>query len=68
MNEIYTGIAHYGKVRMINGKRVKQNRQEWIKIEVPQLAMIDRETYEAAQERCKRNMELYAGIKNIPTS
>ncbi len=33
MNEIYTGIAHYGKVRMINGKRVKQNRQEWIKIE-----------------------------------
>lgn len=60
-NPIYTGVTHYGKSKMIGkGKkkrRVKQPRDEWVEIPVPELAIIPRSLYDAAQVRGKRNLE-----------
>ena len=63
-NEIYTGITYYGKTKGVkvkgkkNKRRVMTTQEEWIKIEVPELSIIDRELYELAQERKERNKEL----------
>jgi site-specific DNA recombinase len=63
-NEIYAGRTYYGKSRMIKesgkrkSKRVKQAPENWIAIEVPDLAIIDRDLFEAAQARAQRNLEL----------
>ena len=63
-NEIYTGISYYGKTtgEKIRGRKEKRRvitaEGEWIKIEVPELAIIDRELFELAQERKERNKEL----------
>jgi len=57
-NEIYAGRTYWGKTRMVNKKRIYQPRERWIVIEVPELAMIDRATFEAAQKRRDRNKQL----------
>ena len=63
-NEIYTGITYYGKTtgEKVKGKkhkrRVMTTKEEWIKIEVPELSIIDRDLFELAQERKGRNIEL----------
>jgi len=61
-NEIYTGRTYYGKTKVIRKrgktKRVKQPREQWIPIDVPDLAIIDQVTFEAAQERAERNRQL----------
>ncbi len=59
-NEIYTGVAYFGKTRSVDGKPVKQPREKWIRIDVPDLAFIDPATFQAAQERIKKN-KIYAG-------
>jgi site-specific DNA recombinase len=70
LNETYTGIWHYGKTKMIDdgknllhkpsskrgfGKQVARSRDEWVAVEVP--AIIDRETFDRAQERLRLNAE-----------
>ena len=60
-NEIYIGIYWWGKSRMVRkgfqqkGVRVKQPREKWISLDVPELKIIDTETFHAAQEQVKRN-------------
>lgn len=63
-NELYAGRTYYGKTRMIkksafqrHGRREKQPQEEWIPIEAPELAIIDRALFEAVQERARRNQE-----------
>jgi site-specific DNA recombinase len=62
-NEIYTGHTYYGKSRVVKKKRIKQPQEEWIAIDVPQLAIIERDIFELAQKRLKRNKELAARNK-----
>ena len=58
LNEIYAGRTYWGKTRMINGKRTYQPRERWTPIDVPELAMINRETFEASTKRFERNKQL----------
>jgi site-specific DNA recombinase len=53
MRETYAGIWRFG-VR-IGPTRNKRPKEEWIEVEVP--ALIDRKTWEAAQERRERNKQ-----------
>ena len=62
-NEIYAGITYFGKTRTKSkmGKKIilaKLPKDEWIKIPVPHLAVIDTKTYEAVQARKERNTRL----------
>lgn len=58
-NEIYTGRIYYGKTRMVNKQRVKAPRADWVLImHRPDLAIIDPEIFEAAQERLGVNKVL----------
>lgn len=61
-NEIYAGTTYYGKTRcrMKGKKRIVVNlpREEWIPIQVDELAVIDKSTFEIAQARKNRNKEL----------
>ena len=69
-NETYAGVAHYNKHRSIppkdagktryyrrlkNTSREIRPKEEWIPIKVP--AIIDRETWEQAQKRLKKNAQ-----------
>ena len=54
-NETYIGKMYYGKTRNINGKQVDMPRDEWIEIDVPELQIIDKDTFEAVNKRSKRN-------------
>ena len=58
LNEIYAGRTYWGKTRMINGKRTYQPRERWTPIDVPELAIIIRETFEASSKRFERNKRL----------
>jgi site-specific DNA recombinase len=73
-NETYTGVWHYGKTQMISdgkelvrkvipkrgqGKQVKRPREEWTSVQVP--AIIDRETWQAAQARFEENKRALIG-------
>jgi len=71
MNEIYAGRTYYGKTRVVKkhelqrkGKRVKQPQDKWIPIDVPELAIIDKETYKLAQKRLERNKQLIRHAKH----
>jgi site-specific DNA recombinase len=61
-NETYAGIAYYGKSRVVKVKgkklKIKTPPEEWIKIEIPQLAIIDHKIFDLAQERGERNKQL----------
>lgn len=60
-NEIYTGRAYYQKSMTIyNGdtkRHVKRPREEWIPIDVPELAIIDKKTFDLAKTKAKQNQE-----------
>jgi site-specific DNA recombinase len=56
-NEAYTGCAYFGKYRCVSKtRRVRRPPTEWIAIPVP--AIIDRETFDAAQRQLERNRAL----------
>jgi len=57
-NSIYTGITYYGKMKTENGKRIPRPKEEWTAINVPHLALISTDTFEAAQKRALRNKEI----------
>jgi hypothetical protein len=54
-NETYIGKMYYGKTRNINDKQVDMPRDEWIEINVPELQIIDADTFEVVKKRSKRN-------------
>lgn len=57
-NETYVGRMHYAKTQILkDGRQVPRPKDEWIAIEIPQMAIIDRETFEAAQIRLKHNKD-----------
>jgi hypothetical protein len=61
--EIYAGVTYYGKTKTkTKGKKkiivANLPKEEWIKIPVPHLAVIDRQTFEAVEARKKRNIQL----------
>ncbi len=61
--EIYAGVTHYGKTKTRQkGKKkiiiAKLPKEQWIKIPVPHLAVIDRHTFEAVEARKARNIQL----------
>jgi len=71
-NETYTGVWYFGKTKMIDdgkqretkqkrgmGKQVARAQEEWIPVEVP--AIIDRETFDLAQERKEYNKRALSG-------
>ncbi len=58
MNEIYTGRTYYGKSRYIDETRIIQPKDKWIPIEVPELKIIEPDTFYKAKERFSRNKEL----------
>jgi len=66
LNEIYYGTTFYGKSRNLKvfvekktiTKRVRQPTNLWVEIPVPELALIGRPLFEAAQVRMKKNIEL----------
>jgi site-specific DNA recombinase len=56
-NEAYTGRAYFGKNRRVSKTtRVRRPPSEWIEIPVP--AIVDGETFEAAQRQLERNRAL----------
>jgi DNA invertase Pin-like site-specific DNA recombinase len=57
-NEIYAGRTYWGKTRVINKSRIKQPRERWIAIDVSELAIIERETFNQVQERFDKNRRL----------
>jgi site-specific DNA recombinase len=57
-NYIYTGVTYYGKVKTVDGKRIPRPKNEWIPIQVPHLALVDKATFELAYARAERNKEL----------
>jgi site-specific DNA recombinase len=57
-NEIYIGRTYYGKTRMVDGVRVIQPLDKRIPIEVPELAIVDKQVFVIANERVKHNKEL----------
>lgn len=70
-NEIYIGQAYYGKTKMVTtrtGKkrRVKQERETWIPIDLPELAIADLPTFAEAQARIERNKELARRNRRYP--
>jgi site-specific DNA recombinase len=60
-NEIYAGRTYYGKSRVVDAETDKREylpKDKWIPIDVPALAIIDRETFQAAAAQAQRNKEL----------
>ena len=61
--ELYAGVYYYGKTKtkQKGGKKIilaKLPREEWIKIPLPHLAVIDQETLKAVKTRKARNIQL----------
>lgn len=54
-NETYAGVWHYGKIGRSKGKYQRNPPDQWIAVKVP--AIIDRATFEAAQNRMAKNKE-----------
>jgi hypothetical protein len=58
VNETYAGRMYYAKTQILkDGRQVPRPRNEWIPIDVPHLALIDRKTFQMAETRAKRNQE-----------
>ena len=58
VNETYAGRMYYAKTQMLkDGRQVPRPKNEWIPIDIPHLALIDRKTFETAEKRAKRNQE-----------
>lgn len=61
-HEIYAGTTYYGKTktRMKGNKKItiKLPKEQWRKIPVPHLAIIEAETYEIVEARKERNRQL----------
>jgi site-specific DNA recombinase len=57
-SEIYHGVIYYGKTKKIGKKQITQPRDKWIKIEVPELAVVSESMYLLAQERIEKNKTL----------
>lgn len=62
-NETYIGVLYYGHFPVVQStagtsKQVKRPKNQCIRIEIPELAIIDLETYKAAQARRRKNQEL----------
>ena len=45
-NPIYTGVTYYGKEKNVDGKRFKRPKSEWIRIDVPHLAIVSKEIFD----------------------
>lgn len=59
MNEIYAGRTYYSKTEILkDGRQVFRSKADWIPIDVPHLALIERKTYEVALTKIKRNKQL----------
>lgn len=60
-NQIYCGIFDYRKYKDPNRTRNGYNlrpKEDWITVEMPDLAIISKETFEKAQKQLKKNLEL----------
>lgn len=54
-SETYAGVWAYNKTKIINGKKVKQPKEDWITVPVP--AIIERHIWKAAQRRKNKNKQ-----------
>ncbi len=57
-NELYAGLTYYGKTRGTGSRRKYIEKDKWIPINVPELAIVDRSTFNAVQSRRERNLQL----------
>ncbi|MCH7662653.1 MAG: recombinase family protein [Chloroflexi bacterium] len=64
INELYAGVYWWGKTRLEKrgfqqkGKLVKQPRDKWVHLDLPDIALVDRNTWEVAQQLIDTNMRL----------
>lgn len=58
-NEAYIGRFIYGRKKTINRKVVYLPESEWIVVERKDLAIIDKKTFDAAQNKIKKNTRKY---------
>jgi site-specific DNA recombinase len=55
-NEVYTGVFYYGGLATdANGKRVRRPKSEQIRVDMPELALVDRRVFNAATQRRNDN-------------
>lgn len=52
-SETYCGVWHYGKNKVVGGKKEARPRENWIAVPVP--AIVDRKTWERVQAKLKAN-------------
>ncbi len=52
-NEVYAGTMHFNKTHRIGTRDIRIPREQWIPVPVP--AIIDREIFDAVQERLRSN-------------
>ncbi len=57
-NELYAGRTYYGKTRGTGLRRKSIEKDKWISIDVPELAIVDRSIFNAVQSRRERNLQL----------
>ena len=63
-NELHAGVYWWGKTRsekrgfQQKGKLVKQPRDQWVHLDLPDIALVDRQTWNAAQKRLESNLRL----------
>ena len=56
INEVWAGRTYWGKTRVVNGKQVEQPHDKWTPIDVPHLAIVSREVFDAVQARLAENI------------
>jgi len=58
INETYVGRNYYTKTQILkDGRQVPRPKEEWIPIDVPHLALVDKKIFDIAQSRAKHNQE-----------
>lgn len=64
-NEVYLGVYHYGKTKIVQkrGKKqqVQQPREKWFHIPIPQY--IDQDTFERVQSKLDQNIKKNRGVR-----
>ena len=64
VNELYAGVYWWGKTRkekrgfQQKGTLVKQPKEKWIRLDQPNIALVDKKTWETAQKRLETNLRL----------
>jgi site-specific DNA recombinase len=56
-NTVYIGHYFYGRTRVVKKTQEAAPKDQWIRVECPELAFIEPDIFEAAQKRLRKNKE-----------